>query len=107
LPDNVFVSFVIGGFRVRTVSYTYEFQTNESAPKEVLLFHWTPEDGRAAVRFPHMHIGPALLEQQQAIRPGNLHRAHISTGRISLEKITWLAIKEFGATPTHSRWKIF
>ena len=91
----------IGGFRVRTVSYTYEFQTNESAPKEFLLFHWTPEDERAAVRFPHMHIGPALTERQLVIRPGNLHRAHIPTGRISIEKIIWMTIKEFGANPTH------
>jgi hypothetical protein len=87
------------------VSYTYEFHTNESASQEVLLFHWTPEDEHAAVRFPHMHIGPALTERQQAVRLGNLHRAHIPTGRVSIEKIIWMTINEFGANPTHGHWE--
>lgn len=94
----------LGGFRVQTVEYAYEFHTKEAA-KEVLLFHWTPEDEHAAVRFPHMHIGPALIERQHVIRPGNLHRTHIPAGRVSLEKTIWMAIKEFGATPTHSHWE--
>jgi hypothetical protein len=94
-----------GDARIQTVEYTYEILTNETPTREVLLFHWTPELEHAVVRIPHMHIGQALIERQQAIRPGSLQRAHIPTGRISLGKIIWMAIKEFGATPTHGHWE--
>ena len=57
------------------------------------------------VTFPHLHIGSALLAGQTAIRPGDLHHAHIPTGRVSLEAVVRLAITEFGVKPRMGNWE--
>lgn len=95
-----------GPIRVTTISYFYAFSASvDGVVKEVLAFQWTPEaTGGSAVTFPHLHIGPALLVGQSAIRPSDLHRAHIPTGRVSLEAVVRLAITEFGVTPLQARW---
>jgi hypothetical protein len=57
------------------------------------------------IRFPHLHIGPALLGDQDVLRPKDLHHAHIPTERVSLEAIVRLAITEFGVTPIKAGWE--
>jgi hypothetical protein len=87
-------------FSINVVDYLYRFSEATSKNREVLAFHWTPEDNTTGViTFPHMHIESALLANQQVIRPKDLHKAHIPTGPVSLGKIIWLAIEEFGARP--------
>lgn len=95
-----------GPIRVTTISYFYAFSAPvDGVVKEALTFQWTPEAvGANTVTFPHLHIGPALLVGQTAIRPDDLHRAHIPTGRVSLEAVVRLAITEFGVTPLQARW---
>ena len=90
-------------FRVDTVGYFYQLAT--AADPELLGFHWTPDAiGVGAVSFPHLHIGPAIIAGQAAIRPKDLHKAHIPTGVVSLAAIVRLAITEFGVEPLRSDW---
>ena len=67
--------------------------------QEMLTFNWTPESRDAdAIRFPHAHTGPAITAGQTVLRPGDLHRAHILTGVISLPTVIRLAIAEFSVS---------
>lgn len=96
-----------GPIKVSTVRYYYVLETE--ADEEILSFHWTSgvasENDSESVAFPHLHIGPALIGTQPAIRPKNLRKAHIPTGRVSLEAVIRLAIEEFGVTPLHPGWQ--
>lgn len=91
------------GYAVALVSYSYRFSTADG--QDILSFHWAPESlNPIAIRFPHAHIGPAITSGQTVLRPGDLHRAHIPTGQISLPAVIRLAISEFGVTPLHDDW---
>ncbi|MBA2278253.1 MAG: hypothetical protein H0W06_10875 [Chloroflexia bacterium] len=91
-------------YAIQLVAYFYEFATPNG--REVMSFHWTPEaPDPTAIRFPHVHIGPALLGGQTVLRPGDLHRAHIPTGRISLPAVIRLAISEFRVFPLLDDWE--
>ncbi len=88
---------------VTFVAYFYQFVLENG--QEVLAFHWTPESlDPNAILFPHAHIGPAITSGQTVLRPGDLHRAHIPTGMISLSAVIRLAIAEFGVFPLHEDW---
>ena len=92
-------------YKARTQEYFYAFSTSEG--REILGFHWTPNAvGENAVTFPHLHIGSALLAGQMVIRPKDLHKAHIPTGRVSLEAVVRLAITEFRVTPLRADWEV-
>jgi hypothetical protein len=83
---------------VRCLRYIYAFST--ASDQEILAFHWTPDAHDAnTVTFPHLHIGRAITAGQSAIRPRDIHKAHIPTGVVTLTAIVWLAITEFGVTP--------
>lgn len=90
-------------YSVALVGYFYAFESPNG--QEILAFHWT-HDSRdvGAIRFPHAHIGPAITAGQTVLRPGDLHRAHIPTGIISLPAIIRLAISEFGVAPPREDW---
>ena len=89
-----------GRFRGSTARYFYQFSTTEN--REILTFHWTPEASDAnAVTFPHLHIGPAIVSGQMAIRPNDLHKAHVPTSPVSIAAVVRFAITEFGVTPLH------
>lgn len=98
-----------GPFKVRTDSYFYAIHVAGSvngATAEALAFQWTPDaTGVSEVGFPHLHIGAVLVAGQTALRPGSLHKAHIPTGRVSVEAVIRLAIREFGAKPLVSNWE--
>jgi len=99
-------SDVRGPFKIRTIDYIYLLATTDD--DEIPNFQWTPED-RAdetanVVTFPHLHLGPALTGSKPQIRPKNLHKAHIPTGRVSLEAVIRLAIVEFGVRPHRQDW---
>lgn len=79
----------LGPYKVRTRGYLYHLLRDER--DEVLLFHWHP-DGSSRVKTPHLHIGDAVNAT------GLLAKAHVPTGRISLEEVLLLAIDELGVT---------
>lgn len=93
-----------GPVTVTTVEYFYQLATRED--QEILSFHWTPEAaGASMVTFPHLHIGRAPISGQAVLRPDDLHKAHIPTGRISLEAVIHLAITEFQVRPLRRNWE--
>lgn len=95
-----------GPYKVSTVRYFYTFWTTGDQPEEILSFQWTPEEtGPGVVPFPHLHIGPAIISGQNVVRSKDLHKAHIPTGRVSIEAIVRLAITELGTTPQKRRWE--
>lgn len=68
--------------------------------QELLAFHWIPEAiGSNLITFPHLHIGPVLLGGQGVFRPGDLHKAHSPTGRLSLEAVIRLGISALEVRP--------
>ncbi len=84
------------------MSYVYSFATRARA--EMLTFQWPPEAiGEGAITYPHLHVGPAISQKQEAIRPNEFHKVHIPTGRIALEAVIRLAIAEFGVAPLRER----
>lgn len=93
-----------GPFQMRTVQYLYAFSTPQG--QEILSFHWTPEAiGANVVTTPHLHIGSVIAVGQTALRPGDLHKAHIPTGSVSVEAVVRLAIAEFGVEPLRPNWE--
>lgn len=95
-----------GPYKVSTVRYFYTFWTTGDQPEEILSFQWAPEEtGPGVVSFPHLHIGPAIISDETAVRPKDLHKAHIPTGRVSIEAIVRLAITELGVPPQKRRWE--
>jgi hypothetical protein len=93
-----------GSFAIETIQYVYELVTTPDE-QELLAFHWTPYATADLVTFPHLHIGRAITTGQSAIRPRDIHKAHIPTGHVSLPAVVRLAITEFGVTPLRRNWE--
>ncbi len=69
---------------------------------ELLAFHWHPESaegGPHVVTFPHLHIDSSVLREQA------LAKMHIPTGRMAIEDILRLAIRDFKARPLDRGWE--
>lgn len=91
-----------GKFTVHTLSYLYALSTTTG--EELFAFHYT-DVSPGTVTFPHFHIGSALLGATLPLRSGTLHKAHIPTGRVSIESVIRLLIVEFGITPITRDWE--
>lgn len=93
-----------GPHRVHTLEYWYQFSLDDE--RELFAFHWTPETTVAGQRsYPHLHIGTAVLATDPPILPGQLHKRHIPTGRVTVESIVRFAIEELGVTPRIDTWR--
>jgi hypothetical protein len=93
-----------GPLKIETVRYFYVISTTDQT--EILAFHWTPEAIDSSTRtFPHLHIGQAITTSQTALRPRTLHKAHIPTGRVSLESVIYLLITEFQVKTLRRNWR--
>lgn len=89
---------------IQLVSYAYVFVDGDG--RELLAFHWTPEArGSGEVLTPHLHVGARLLNGQQVVRPRDMHKAHIPTGRVEPAAIVRFAITEFGVSPLLPNWR--
>lgn len=85
-----------GSWKVRTTAYFHALE-NEGG-MEIVAYHWHP-GGESAVRFPHLHI-----ERGIGAALGEVHRYHFPTGRVALEAVLRLAVREFGAEPQRGDW---
>ena len=93
----------VSGFRAEMIQYFFGFSTLDG--REILGYHWTPDAvADNTVTFPHLHIGRAIIGGQAAIRPRDLHKAHIPTGNVSVPAMVRLAIVEFGVFPLRPNW---
>jgi hypothetical protein len=73
----------------------YNYQISDSHKREILCYQWHPS---VAPVFPHLHVGPGS-EVGDILR-----KAHIPTGRVSLEEVLRLAIDEFGVRALKANW---
>lgn len=91
----------LGPFKVHTVAYWYQFQADRRRPgSDVLAFHWTPEAANADNRrYPHMHIGSAMVANDAPVLPKRFNKLHIPTSRVSFESVVRFAIEELGVVP--------
>ncbi len=97
--------------RVYIVGSEYAIVLNSGDPfeledeAELLAFNWTPETQNSQEkRYPHLHIGVALLTADTPILAGVLHKRHVPTGRVSIESIVRFAIEELGTQPLIPNW---
>ena len=84
-------------YRLRTVAYAYALEDAETT-QELFAYHWHPET-RNSVSFPHLHISAASGQ----LRP-EYARAHFDTGRVTLEEVIHLSVRDFGVEPTRDDW---
>lgn len=85
-------------FRLHTVAYSYALE-DANTTRELFAYHWHPET-RDSVSFPHLHIASASGQ----LRP-EYARAHFNTGRVTLEEVLQLIVRDFGVQPVRSDWE--
>jgi hypothetical protein len=86
-----------GPWKVTTEAYQHALEDEDG--REIIAYQWHPERG-SAYNFPHLHIGTGI-----GASLGEIHKYHFPTGRVSLEDVLRLAIKEFGAQPARADWE--
>ncbi len=76
---------ISGEWKISTRSYVYSLADDSG---EVIAFHWHPFPDWE-VDFPHLHFR----------RTAEYSRAHYPTGRVAVEEVVALVIREFGVAP--------
>ena len=97
-PDNP-----RGPYKIQTVQYFYDVLTSDG--QEILSFHWTPEDSPPNRTFPHLHIGSVMLDADAHPLSKRFSKAHIPTGRVSVEAVVRFIIEECEVEPLRSSWR--
>lgn len=78
----------VGGghdWRISTIQYIFAIRDGE---QKILSYHWHPDN--EDVRFPHLH-----LDQGASVGRTELASAHLPTGRVLIEDVVYLLIKDF------------
>ncbi len=82
-----------------TVSpFGYYYALREPEGPEIVTYHWHP-GRRSSIDFPHLHLGAG-----SGVGREELQKAHIPTGRVELEDVLMMAIREFGVRPRREDW---
>lgn len=89
-----------GTWTVATTAYYYSFQLREEGKRELLTFHWHPEDA-GAFAVPHLHVGQGGLGEGAIFSP----KWHVPTGWIVVEDVIRYAIGQLGARPLRQDWE--
>lgn len=79
-----------GPWKVKTTAYLYRIEGTEG--EELVSYHWSPTTP-GTVNYPHIHVS------------GKLKKIHFPTGRISMEEMVRLLIREFGIGPLRADWE--
>ncbi|MBA3413943.1 MAG: hypothetical protein H0U10_01795 [Chloroflexia bacterium] len=82
------------GWSAHTRAYLYHVYADDG--REFTVFHWHPERGRVAL--PHAHF-------KTLNDPIPMGKAHIPTGRVSLEAVVRLLIDELAVQPIRQDWE--
>lgn len=80
-----------GPWKVRTTTYMHTLEDREGL--EAIAWHWHPGQG-SAFDLTHLHIGRGIGADL-----GEVHKFHVPTGRVALEDVIGMAIREFEAEP--------
>jgi hypothetical protein len=98
LSLQVFHAFEVSadhiGWRVRSRAYMYHVYAGEE--REIIAFHWHPDRGPVAL--PHAHF-------KTLNDPFPMGKAHMPTGRVSLESVIRLLIDELAVEPMRRDWR--
>lgn len=86
-------------FRVTTVAYMYALELDSRG--ELITAHWHPSSKVSDYKDPHYHLGSVALSDTGVF----LERAHIPSGRVSLEKFVRTMIEQFDIAPTCADWR--
>ena len=81
---------------VQTTGHVYQLRAGE---RELLAYHWHPR-GLSPHTAPHMHLGVAA-----ELGFADLGSAHLPTGRIGLDDLLRLAIRDLGVEPRRDDWR--
>ncbi len=87
-----------GPWKVKTRQYWYHVVAADLT--EVILFHWHP-DGRSTEQGPHLHVGSSQLTSNAVVS----NKMHVPTGRVSLELVINLLIRDFNVVPLRADWQ--
>lgn len=84
-------------WQVRTVAYHYTL--GEADGHEILSYQWHP-NVPGSVTFPHLH-----LKYGARLGRAEFERAHLPTGRVTLEDFVRLLIDDFSVPPARDDWE--
>lgn len=73
----------------------YEYSISDAESRELLAYHWHP--GEQGFDEPHLHVPSHTV--------ADLHKAHLPTGRVSLEAFIVMAIREFSVHAQNEGYK--
>jgi hypothetical protein len=82
-----------GPWRVTTEGYKYTIETEDG--EEILGYHWHPRS-LSHIREPHLHLGTGARIGRSELETA---KAHLPTGRVSMEDFIQLLIEVFAAHP--------
>lgn len=88
-----------GPWKVETVAYYYTVIEADAPHRDIFGYHWHPQ-GRSPITYPHLH-----LHSGADVGAPRMADAHFPTGRIAVEQVLRLLIKEFDVTPLRDDWE--
>lgn len=86
-----------GPWKVTTEAYQHSLEDENGL--EIVAYQWHPRNA-SAYTLPHLHIGTGI-----GASLGGIHKYHFPTGRVSLEDVLGLVIREFGVEPVRDDWE--
>lgn len=84
-----------GPWKVTTRGYIYELLHAQG--QRLIAYHWHP-DTRKEITWPHLHLPGHTT-------PLDLRKAHVPTGRVSVEAVLRFAIDELQVQPMRGDWR--
>ena len=88
-----------GPWRVTTAGYKYTIEAEDG--DEILGYHWHPRS-LSPNKEPHLHLGTGARIGRSELETT---KAHLPTGRVSMEDFLQLLIEVFKAHPHKTGWK--
>ena len=89
----------VSAWIVELASYAYALF--DRSGRELLVYHWHSE-WKGARPEAHLHLAAALLE---ADYKRSFAHQHLPTGRLDLEDVLGMLIRELGVPPNRSDWQ--
>ncbi len=87
-----------GPWEARTAGYYYALEDDNG--REIIAYHWHPGSAIGSVPdYPHLHLGAG-----SRVSLGELQKAHVPTGYVSLADFLRLLISDFQITPLRDDW---
>jgi hypothetical protein len=85
-----------GPFKVSSLGYDYAIEDGTGG--EVLAYHWHPNQS-SDITAPHLHLEPGAQ-----VGNADVAKAHLPTGRVSIEDAIELVVRDFHAKPLKQKW---